>query len=107
MSFVRSFSAAFRARYSESASGSWYRQIGPRLAAATLGAFRSIGTPPDAGIDRAGRAKKAKPQSNWNVQLAFGSAIAILLVVGAFSYRSIVASSESDLWVRHTYEVLG
>ena len=43
---------------------------------------------------------------NWKVQLAFGSAIAILLVVGAFSYRSIVVSSESDRWVRHTYEVL-
>jgi PAS domain S-box-containing protein len=40
------------------------------------------------------------------VQLAFGSAVAILLVVGGISYRSIVISSESDRWVRHTHEVL-
>jgi PAS domain S-box-containing protein len=40
------------------------------------------------------------------VQLAFGSAIVILLVVGAVSYRGIFLSSESDRWVRHTHEVL-
>jgi len=40
------------------------------------------------------------------VQLAFGSAVAILLVVGGISYLSIVMSSESDRWVRHTHEVL-
>jgi PAS domain S-box-containing protein len=40
------------------------------------------------------------------VQLAFGSAIVILLVVGAVSYRGILLSSESDQWVRHTHEVL-
>jgi len=28
------------------------------------------------------------------------------LVVGAISYRSVVASTESDRWVRHTHEVL-
>jgi PAS domain S-box-containing protein len=43
---------------------------------------------------------------NRKVQLAFGSAVAILLVVGAVSYRSIVMSGESDRWVRHTHEVL-
>jgi len=43
---------------------------------------------------------------NRKVQLAFGSAVAILLVVGAVSYRSIVMSGESDRWVRHTREVL-
>ena len=41
-----------------------------------------------------------------NVQLAFGAAIAILLVVGAFSYRGITISSEKDRWVEHTHEVL-
>src|SRR5271155_3741916 len=41
-----------------------------------------------------------------NVQLAFGSAILTLLVVGAISYRGMVVSSESDRWVRHTHEVL-
>jgi PAS domain S-box-containing protein len=40
------------------------------------------------------------------VELAFGSAVAILLVVGAVSHRSIVMSGESDRWVRHTHEVL-
>jgi signal transduction histidine kinase len=40
------------------------------------------------------------------VQLAFGAGIAILLVVGAFSYRSMVVSTESDQWVRHTHRVL-
>jgi PAS domain S-box-containing protein len=40
------------------------------------------------------------------VQLAFGSAIVILLAVGAVSYSGVVQSSESDRWVRHTHEVL-
>jgi PAS domain S-box-containing protein len=44
--------------------------------------------------------------SNRTVQLAFGSAVAILLVMGTLSYYSTVASDESDGWVRHTHEVL-
>src|SRR5580658_7713993 len=40
------------------------------------------------------------------IQFAFGSAILILLVVGAISYRGIVVSSESDRWLRHTHQVL-
>jgi PAS domain S-box-containing protein len=40
------------------------------------------------------------------VQLAFGSAIVILLVVGSISYQSIVMSSESNHWVWHTHRVL-
>jgi PAS domain S-box-containing protein len=47
-----------------------------------------------------------KSLTNRTVQLAFGSAIAILLVVGGFAYRSIVVLSESDRWVQHTHEVL-
>jgi PAS domain S-box-containing protein len=43
---------------------------------------------------------------NRKVQLAFGSAVAFLLVVGAVSYRSIITSGESDRWVRHTHDVL-
>src|ERR1700688_923556 len=43
---------------------------------------------------------------NQKVQLAFGAAIIMLLAVGALSYRSMVTSSESDRWVRHTNEVL-
>jgi len=49
---------------------------------------------------------KTTPRLNRSVPFAFGSAILTLLVVGAVSYRGIVASSESDRWVRHTHEVL-
>jgi CHASE3 domain sensor protein len=49
---------------------------------------------------------KTKSLLNRKVQLAFGSAIAILLVVAAFSYRGMVVFSESDRWVRHSHEVL-
>jgi CHASE3 domain sensor protein len=47
-----------------------------------------------------------RSRADRQVQLAFGAAIAILLVVGALSYRSIVVSGESNRWVRHTLEVL-
>jgi diguanylate cyclase (GGDEF)-like protein/PAS domain S-box-containing protein len=40
------------------------------------------------------------------VQLAFGSAIAVLLVVGALAYRSVVVSNENVRWVQHSHEVL-
>jgi PAS domain S-box-containing protein len=43
---------------------------------------------------------------NRKVQLAFGAAIFTLLAMGALSYRSVVLSSESNRWVRHTREVL-
>src|SRR5579863_2908650 len=45
-------------------------------------------------------------QLNWKVQLAFGSALLIILLVGAVSYRSILASGESDQSVQHTHRVL-
>ena len=44
--------------------------------------------------------------TNRAVQFAFGSAIAILLVVGGLSYRSIIITSGSNYWVQHTHEVL-
>ena len=47
-----------------------------------------------------------KSPLNRPVQLAFGSAILALLIMGGASYRSIVVSTESDRWVRHTHEVL-
>jgi CHASE3 domain sensor protein len=40
------------------------------------------------------------------MQLAFGSAMLTLLVVGAISYRGIVVSRESARWVSHTHKVL-
>jgi PAS domain S-box-containing protein len=49
---------------------------------------------------------KARSLLNRRVQLAFGAAILASLVVGAISYRSMVASTESNRWVRHTHEVL-
>ncbi len=44
--------------------------------------------------------------TNRAVQLAFGAAIASLLVVGGFAYRSIAVSIENERWVQHTHEVL-
>jgi PAS domain S-box-containing protein len=49
---------------------------------------------------------KAKSLSSRKMELAFGSAVLALLVVGAVSYRGLVESTESDRWVRHTHEVL-
>src|ERR1700675_3444923 len=49
---------------------------------------------------------KTKSLFNRKVQVAFGSAILALLVVGAMSFRGIAVSTESDRWVRHTHEVL-
>ena len=49
---------------------------------------------------------KTKSPLSRKLQLAFGSAILALLVVGAISYRGLVESRESDLWVRHSREVL-
>ena len=49
-----------------------------------------------------------KINSVWSgkLQLAFGSAIVALLIVGVVSYRGMAASGESHRWVRHTHEVL-
>src|ERR1700685_3842954 len=44
--------------------------------------------------------------SSREVQLAFASAIAVLLVTAGLSYRSSVQAEESDWWVRHTHEVI-
>ncbi len=49
---------------------------------------------------------KSNPRLDRTVQLAFGSAILALLIVGAISYRSMVASRASDGWVSHSHEVL-
>jgi PAS domain S-box-containing protein len=46
------------------------------------------------------------PMSNRRVYLAFGAAVAAVLVVGTVSYNSVVVSSESDQWVLNTHEVL-
>jgi diguanylate cyclase (GGDEF)-like protein/PAS domain S-box-containing protein len=50
-----------------------------------------------------------KPRSvaHLEVQFAFGAAILALIAVGTISYRAVLASTESDRWVQHTYEVLG
>jgi PAS domain S-box-containing protein len=48
----------------------------------------------------------SKSPVNRKVQLAFGSAMVTLLIVGASSYRAMVMSSASDRWVRHTHEVI-
>jgi diguanylate cyclase (GGDEF)-like protein len=40
------------------------------------------------------------------VQAAFGAVMALLLIFGIISYRSVLASSESAQWAQHTNEVL-
>ena len=47
-----------------------------------------------------------KLPANRLIQLAFGSAAAVLLVVGGLAYRSVDVSSKSSGWVQHTREVL-
>src|ERR1700676_4871619 len=49
---------------------------------------------------------KTKSPLHRKVQLALGAAILASFVVAAISYRSMIASTESDRWVRHTHEVL-
>jgi len=49
---------------------------------------------------------KTKLLLNRNVEIAFGSAIFILIIVGATSYRATVASGQSDQWVHHSHAVL-
>ncbi|HXN26846.1 MAG TPA: PAS domain S-box protein [Candidatus Acidoferrales bacterium] len=44
--------------------------------------------------------------SNRTVQAAFGSAMAVLLVVGAISYLGIAVSGAADMGVRHSHEVI-
>jgi signal transduction histidine kinase len=43
---------------------------------------------------------------NWKLQIAFGSAMVLLVFFGAFSYRSITESNESARWVTHSRDVL-
>src|SRR6204780_2073179 len=47
-----------------------------------------------------------KSMSNRTVQAAFGSAMAVLLVVGAISYLGIAGSGAADMGVRHSHEVI-
>ena len=49
---------------------------------------------------------RSKSVLNRKLQLALGSAMLTLLVVGAISYRGMVVSRESARWVSHTHEVL-
>src|SRR6202049_5179669 len=56
--------------------------------------------------DRRAECSGGKTVLNRKIQLAFGAPILVLLVAGAICYRGILATSESDRWVRHTHEVL-
>jgi PAS domain S-box-containing protein len=49
---------------------------------------------------------KTKSVMRGKLQLAFGSAILVLLVVGGIAFRTAAVAGESDRWVRHTQEVL-
>ena len=49
---------------------------------------------------------RTKPLTGQIAQVAFGIAVAVLLGVGALSYRVVSISSESNRWVEHSHEVL-
>jgi diguanylate cyclase (GGDEF)-like protein/PAS domain S-box-containing protein len=49
---------------------------------------------------------KTKPSVSRKMQLAFGSAILVSLVVGTISIRGMIVSAERSRWVHHTDEVL-
>jgi diguanylate cyclase (GGDEF)-like protein/PAS domain S-box-containing protein len=49
---------------------------------------------------------KTPPPSSRKAQLAFGSAILALLMVGLISLRGTSVSHQSEEWVRHTHAVL-
>jgi diguanylate cyclase (GGDEF)-like protein/PAS domain S-box-containing protein len=49
---------------------------------------------------------RSKSLLNRKLQLAFGSAMLTLLVVGAISYHVMVVSRDNARWVSHTQEVL-
>ncbi len=49
---------------------------------------------------------KLKATMNRKLLLAFCSAILTILIAGAFAYRSLVISSETEQWVGHTHDVL-
>jgi CHASE3 domain sensor protein len=49
---------------------------------------------------------KKKLQLIRKTQSGFGAVLAVLLVVGIVSYRSLAASAETERWVQHTHEVL-
>jgi diguanylate cyclase (GGDEF)-like protein/PAS domain S-box-containing protein len=55
------------------------------------------------GVARAGYTKALREHL---VQIAFGSAITALLVVGSLAYRSVLVSNEGSGSVEHTHEVL-
>jgi hypothetical protein len=49
---------------------------------------------------------KTKPLTNWKIQLAFGSAILTLRVVGAIPYRAGALPNESKRRMGHTHETM-
>jgi two-component system, sensor histidine kinase and response regulator len=49
---------------------------------------------------------RKKLQFIRKTQLGFGAVLAVLLVVGVVSYRSLEASAETERWVQHTHQVL-
>src|ERR1700733_8078307 len=49
---------------------------------------------------------KTKLRLILKIQFGFAAVLAVFLIVGIVSYRSLAASAESERWVQHTYEVL-
>jgi PAS domain S-box-containing protein len=49
---------------------------------------------------------KTKMQPVRTMQFCFGAALAVLVVVGAVAYSSVIGSNESSRWTQHTHDVL-
>src|SRR5580700_2437641 len=49
---------------------------------------------------------KAKMQPIRAMQIGFGAALAVLIVVGMAAYRGVIESNKSSRWTQHTYQVL-
>src|ERR1700730_14802725 len=106
MSIARSLSSFFRTQPLGKSGGNLYGENKRRPAASANNIVKSLGAPPENSSDQKRSARETKSLSKWAVQLAFGSAGAILLFVGALSYRSVLQSSERNDWVAHTRDVL-
>ena len=86
-------------------SGNWYRRFVLRSAVVT-GASNPINIPPNDGIARTESANEFRSLSDRTVRIAFTTAVAIVLVIGTLSYRSVGTSAASNHWVQHTRDVL-
>ena len=68
--------------------------------------MRPLPSTPDNDAQRIVCAVKTDTLTNRAVQLAFGVAFSILIVIGALSYRTMELSTEGNQWSQHSHEVV-